>query len=87
MSIIVILLVSFILKIDRTITQSTNFKFNAAVADTICHALFLDKEISCVNSGGNNMVDAEVENVRHFLYFSRWTFFRGFSIIERRKNK
>ena len=34
-----------------------NFKFSAAVADVICHALVLTRKIFSVNSDGNKMVD------------------------------
>ena len=34
-----------------------NFKFSAAVADVICHALVLTRKVISVNSGGNKMVD------------------------------
>ena len=34
-----------------------NFKFSAAVADVICHALVLTRKIISVISGGNKMVD------------------------------
>ena len=34
-----------------------NFKFSAAVADVICHALVLTRKIISVNSDGNKMVD------------------------------
>ena len=34
-----------------------NFKFSAAVADVICHALVLSRKVISVNSDGNKMVD------------------------------
>ena len=34
-----------------------NFKFIAAVADVICHALVLTRKVVSVNSDGNKMVD------------------------------
>ena len=34
-----------------------NFKFNAAVADVICHALVLARMVISVNSDGSKMVD------------------------------
>ena len=34
-----------------------NFKFSAAVADIICHALVLTRKVISVNSDGNKMVD------------------------------
>ena len=34
-----------------------NFKFSAAVADVICHALVLTSKVISVNSDGKNMVD------------------------------
>ena len=34
-----------------------NFKFSAAVADVICHALVLTRKVIRVNSDGNKMVD------------------------------
>ena len=34
-----------------------NFKFSAAVADVICHALVLTRKVISVNSDGNKMVD------------------------------
>ena len=34
-----------------------NFKFSAAVADVICHALALTRKVISVNSDGNKMVD------------------------------
>ena len=34
-----------------------NFKFSAAVADNICHALVLTRKVISVNSYGNIMVD------------------------------
>ena len=34
-----------------------NFKFSAAVADVICHALVLTRQVISVNSDGNKMVD------------------------------
>ena len=34
-----------------------NLKFNAAVADVICHALVLTRKVFSVNSDGNKMVD------------------------------
>ena len=34
-----------------------NFKFSAAVADVICHALVLTRKVINVNSDGNKMVD------------------------------
>ena len=34
-----------------------NFKFSAAVADVICHALVLNRKVISVNSDGNEMVD------------------------------
>ena len=34
-----------------------NFKFSAAVADVICHALVLTRKVTSVNSDGNKMVD------------------------------
>ena len=34
-----------------------NFKFSAAVADVICHALVLTRKVNSVNSDGNKMVD------------------------------
>ena len=34
-----------------------NFKFSAAVADVICHALVLIRKVISVNSDGNKMVD------------------------------
>ena len=34
-----------------------NFKFRAAVADVICHALLLTRKVISVNSDGNKMVD------------------------------
>ena len=34
-----------------------NFKFGAAVADVICHALVLTRKVISVNSDGNKMVD------------------------------
>ena len=34
-----------------------NFKFSAAVADVICHALVLARKVISVNSDGNKMVD------------------------------
>ena len=34
-----------------------NFKFSAAVADVICHALLLFRKVISVNSDGNKMVD------------------------------
>ena len=34
-----------------------NFKFSAAVADVMCHALVLTRKVICVNSDGNKMVD------------------------------
>ena len=34
-----------------------NFKFSAAVADVICHALVLTIKVISVNSNGNKMVD------------------------------
>ena len=34
-----------------------NFKFSAAVADVICHALVLTTKVISVNSDGNKMVD------------------------------
>ena len=34
-----------------------NFKFSAAVADVICHALVLTRKVISVNSEGNKMVD------------------------------
>ena len=34
-----------------------NFKFSAAVADVICHALVLTRTVISVNSDGNKMVD------------------------------
>ena len=34
-----------------------NFKFRAAVADVICHALVLTRKVISVNSDGNKMVD------------------------------
>ena len=34
-----------------------NFKFSAAVADVICHALVLNRKVISVNSHGNKMVD------------------------------
>ena len=34
-----------------------NFKFNAAVADVICHALVLTRKVISVNKDGNKMVD------------------------------
>ena len=34
-----------------------NFKFSAAVADVICHALVLTRKVISVNSDGNEMVD------------------------------
>ena len=34
-----------------------NFKFSAAVADVICHAVSLTRKVISVNSDGNKMVD------------------------------
>ena len=34
-----------------------NFKFSAAVADVICHALVLTRKVISVNSDGNKMID------------------------------
>ena len=34
-----------------------NFKFSAAVADVICHALVLTRKVISVNSDGNKMAD------------------------------
>ena len=34
-----------------------NFKFSAAVADALCHALVLTRKVISVNSDGNKMVD------------------------------
>ena len=34
-----------------------NFKFSAAVADVICHALVLTRKVISVNTDGNKMVD------------------------------
>ena len=34
-----------------------SFKFRAAVADVICHALVLTRKVISVNSDGNKMVD------------------------------
>ena len=34
-----------------------NFKFSAAVADVICHALVLTRKVFSVNSNGNKMID------------------------------
>ena len=34
-----------------------NFKFSAAVADVICHALLFTRKVISVNSDGNKMVD------------------------------
>ena len=34
-----------------------NFKFSAAIADVICHALVLTRKVISVNSDGNKMVD------------------------------
>ena len=34
-----------------------NFKFSAAVADVICHALALTRKVISVNSDGNKMFD------------------------------
>ena len=34
-----------------------NFKFSAAFADVICHALVLTRKTISVNSDGNKMVD------------------------------
>ena len=34
-----------------------NFRFSAAVADIICHALVLTRKVISVNSDGNKMVD------------------------------
>ena len=34
-----------------------NFKFSAAVADVICHALVLTRKVINVNSDGNKMAD------------------------------
>ena len=34
-----------------------NFKFSAAVADVICHALVLTRKVISVNSNGKKMVD------------------------------
>ena len=34
-----------------------NFKFSAAVADVICHAVVLTRKVISVNSDGNKMVD------------------------------
>ena len=34
-----------------------NFKFSAAVANVICHALVLTRKVISVNSDGNKMVD------------------------------
>ena len=34
-----------------------NFKFSAAVADVICHALVLTRKVISVSSDGNKMVD------------------------------
>ena len=34
-----------------------NFKFSAAVADVICHALVLTRKVISVNSHGNKIVD------------------------------
>ena len=34
-----------------------NFKFSAAVADVICHALILARKVISVNSDGNKIVD------------------------------
>ena len=34
-----------------------NFKFSAAFADVICHALVLTRKVISVNSDGNKMVD------------------------------
>ena len=34
-----------------------NFKFSAAVADVICHALVLTGNVISVNNDGNNMVE------------------------------
>ena len=34
-----------------------NFKFSAAVADVICHALVLTRKVISVNSDGNKMLD------------------------------
>ena len=34
-----------------------SFKFSAAVADVICHALVLTRKVISVNSDGNKMVD------------------------------
>ena len=36
-----------------------NFKFSAAVADVICHALVLTRKVISVNSDGNKMVDID----------------------------
>ena len=37
-----------------------NFKFSAAVADVICHALVLTRKVISVNSDGNKMVDINI---------------------------
>ena len=37
--------------------RQLNFKFSAAVADVICHALVLTRKVISVNSDGNKMVD------------------------------
>ena len=37
--------------------KQLNFKFNAAVADVICHALVLTRKVFSVNSDGNKTVD------------------------------
>ena len=34
-----------------------NFKFSAAIADVICHALVITRKVISVNSDGNKMVD------------------------------
>ena len=34
-----------------------NFEFSAAVADVICHALVLTRNVISVNKNGNKMVD------------------------------
>ena len=38
-------------------SRQLNFKFSAAIADVICHALVLTRKVISVNSDGNKMVD------------------------------
>ena len=44
-----------------------NFKFSAAVADVICHALVLTRKVISVNSDGNKMVRRNLIALNYFL--------------------